>query len=203
MTRRWGWSSRQTSIAVSPGGHLWRKTVPEGRSLTSESALPTHPAALAPEVLLADCRARRTRRSGPGGQHRNKVETAVVLTHLPSGVTAEANERRSQHENHAQAVFRLRVKLALGVRLPAGSPSALWQARRRSGRIAVNSQHEDFPALLAEALDALEASSASATEAAVALGVTASQLVKLLKQEPAALAQVNATRVAKGLRVLK
>ena len=58
-----------------------------------------HPAALSPEELLHQCRARRTRRSGPGGQHRNKVETAGVLTHAPTGVQAEANERRSQAEN--------------------------------------------------------------------------------------------------------
>src|SRR5262249_27924451 len=42
-----------------------------------------HPAARAPDALLAECEVRRTRRSGPGGQNRNKVETAVVLRHLP------------------------------------------------------------------------------------------------------------------------
>ncbi|MFN5707736.1 MAG: peptide chain release factor family protein, partial [Planctomycetota bacterium] len=59
----------------------------------------SHPASLPEEKLLADCDVVRTRRGGPGGQHRNKVETAVVITHRPSGVSAEANERRSQAEN--------------------------------------------------------------------------------------------------------
>ncbi|MCY2992774.1 MAG: peptide chain release factor-like protein [Planctomycetota bacterium] len=52
-----------------------------------------HPAALAIDQLLRECQIVRTRRSGPGGQHRNKVETAVVITHLPSGVKGEASER--------------------------------------------------------------------------------------------------------------
>ena len=52
-----------------------------------------HPAALDPERLLAECDVRFTRRSGPGGQNRNKVETAVILTHRPTGITAEASDR--------------------------------------------------------------------------------------------------------------
>ena len=58
--------------------------------------------------MIAECNVRRLRRSGPGGQHRNKVETAVSLHHLPTGVSAEASERRSQAQNHAMALFRLR-----------------------------------------------------------------------------------------------
>src|SRR4051812_18501073 len=93
-----------------------------------------HPAALEPERLLADCEARRLRRSGPGGQNRNKVESAVVLTHRPTGLIAEANERRSQAENLRVALGRLRRTLAVEVRRPvdpAESPSPLWRARCR------------------------------------------------------------------------
>ena len=55
-----------------------------------------HPARLDPDALAAECDFRRTRRSGPGGRNRNKVETAVILTHRLTGVTAEASERRTQ-----------------------------------------------------------------------------------------------------------
>lgn len=159
-----------------------------------------HPASLPSDALRAECTVERTRRSGPGGQHRNKVETAVVLTHLPTGVRAEASERRSQAANLAKAIFRLRVKLALELRTPPGkAPSELWTSRVAGRRIAVNPEHEDFPALLAEALDVLAASEWSPAPAAAFLGISGSQLVKLLKLLPEALMLLNAHRQKLGL----
>src|SRR3569623_2890525 len=98
-----------------------------------------HPAQLDEATLLAQCEVQRTRRSGPGGQHRNKTESAIALTHVPTGVDAEASERRSQHENRQVALRRLRVQLAVRVRrLPSHepvAPSPLWQSRCTRGRI--------------------------------------------------------------------
>ncbi len=153
-----------------------------------------HPAALSEKHLLAQCRVRRQRRSGPGGQHRNKVETAVIVLHEPTGVKAEATERRSQEENRRAAMFRLRVHLALDVRVPAGretTPSELWQSRCRGGRIQINPKHADFPIMLAEALDVLASLDMNPKAAAAALECSFSQLVKFLKIEPRALRQVN------------
>jgi hypothetical protein len=159
--------------------------------------LAPHPASLATDQLLRDCQVVRTRRGGPGGQHRNKVSTAVVITHLPSGVQGAASERRSQSQNLAVAVFRLRVNLALTVRhappLPI-RPSPGWQARCHDQRLALRASHNDFPILLAEALDALASLEMDVKMAAQALGLSASQLVKLLQLDPRALAQVNAQR---------
>ena len=162
-----------------------------------------HPASLPVEQLLEECSTERTRRSGPGGQHRNKVETAVVITHRPSGVRAEASERRSQAENLTQAVFRLRVKLALKVRVdrPNGT-SQLWQGRTLGGRVSISPEHDDFPAILAEALDVLATFDWDLAKAAQVLGVSASQLVKLLKLEGDALALLNAERSKVGLHRL-
>jgi len=164
---------------------------------------PVHPAALDPARLLAECDVTRTRRSGPGGQNRNKVETAVVLRHRPSGLEAEASERRSQAENLRRAVFRLRIKLALAVRLPFVGPSALWQSRCRGGLVRVSREHEDFPALLAEALDALVHSGMDVKAASVVLACTASQLVKLFQAEPGALRLLNQHRDRAGLHPLR
>jgi RF-1 domain len=165
-----------------------------------------HPAALDPDVLAGECDFRATRRSGPGGQNRNKVETAVILTHRPTGIRAEASERRTQGENRRAALFRLRIELALSVRRPFGGevirPTLLWQARCRGGRIVVNPEHEDFPALLAETLDVLHAVADEPRAAAEALGCSPSQLIKLLKAEPRAWAQLNARRRLAGQHLL-
>jgi hypothetical protein len=163
-----------------------------------------HPARLSVEQLLTDCRLVRTRRSGPGGQHRNKVETAVVVEHLPTGIKGEASERRSQLQNRQTAIQRLRVQLALVVRHPpSGEPSALWLGRVEGGRLSVSTKHTDYPALLAEALDVVHALGCDAAAAAAQLHVSSSQLVKLLKTEHAALRQVNRERQSLDLPPLR
>jgi hypothetical protein len=167
---------------------------------------PVHPAALPLTDLLADCDIRRTRRGGPGGQHRNKVETAIVITHRPTGITGQASERRSQDLNRQAAIQRLRTTLALEARCSGDGkarPSNLWRSRARGRKLTVSTEHDDFPALLAEALDRLAACDWDTSAAAERLGVTTSQLVKFLKLEPAALQLLNRERQWRELAPLK
>lgn len=164
-----------------------------------------HPAAWPDELLLASCHLGKGRSSGPGGQHRNKVETLIEIRHEPTGIHAHAGERRSATENKAVALKRLRLALAVGLRIPVpigeiGSP--LWKSRLSQGRIVCNPDHRDYPALLAEALDVLWAMKLDPRKAAIRLGCTPSQLIKLVKDHPPALAHVNQERHARKLHAL-
>ncbi len=168
-----------------------------------------HPARLPIEVFLRECRATFSRASGPGGQHRNKVETAVEVTHLPTGITASATERRTQQQNRSVAVQRLRCKLAVDQRSLAASeqkdapePSEVWNCYCRRGRIGVAESNEHFPALLAEALDAIAQCHWEISPAAQGMETTTSQMLKLLKQYPPALQALNRERQSRGLRPL-
>lgn len=163
-----------------------------------------HPASLSVEQLLRDCREQHVRRSGPGGQNRNKVETGIVLTHEPTGVAAEASERRTQRENKAVAIQRLRRALAVNIRSSVEeTPSQLWQSRVRQKRIVLNESHDDFPAMLAEALDRVAACDWDLARAAAQSDVSATQLVKLFKSEPKAFQRLNSERAKRGLASLR
>lgn len=166
---------------------------------------PTHPAAQPEELLYRQCTVEPLRRSGPGGQRRNKVQTGVRLLHRPTGLRVEAFERRSREENRRAALRRLRIGLALTVRMAddlGRFPSTAWKNRCRGGRLSLAASSAEFPALLAEALDCIALHKADVKQAAEQLGCSTSQLVKLLKREPQAMELVNRWRREQNLPAL-
>lgn len=166
----------------------------------------SHPAAWPEEQLLAECELQRTRGSGPGGQHRNKVETAIVITHKSTGIKGQASERRSQHANREVAIERLRVNLAIHHRNEINSnqpASELWKSRIRGGKISVSRSHFDFATLLSEAMNFITSENFDVAGAAKRLGISTSQLIKFLKVEPMAFQFINQERENRELHRLK
>lgn len=88
--------------------------------------------------LLADCEVETYRASGPGGQHRNKTESAVRMTHVPSGIKRVATEHRSQLRNRELALERIWKALEARKRRPkprvATKPSKGVKARRLASK---------------------------------------------------------------------
>lgn len=80
-----------------------------------------------------DLRFETCRSSGPGGQHVNKTNSAVRVTHLKSGLTAFAQEERSQHRNKALAIARLAERLA--AQEAEGKASASQERRNRHDQL--------------------------------------------------------------------
>ncbi|MBD3675099.1 MAG: peptide chain release factor-like protein [Planctomycetaceae bacterium] len=178
--------------------------------MSDESPLPDsfseHPARLSAEELTKQCQLTFGRAGGPGGQHRNKVETAVTILHEPSGLTASAVEKRSQQQNRKEALFRLRIILAAELEvLPAAGevPTELWRSRCRGGKILCNEHHDDAPAMLAEAMAACRLHGYQHSEAAQQLGCSGTQLLKFLAKFPAARRKFENSREERGLPRLK
>jgi hypothetical protein len=182
--------------------------------MTEDAPWP-HPAALDINTLSKQCVFTKGRMSGPGGQHRNKVETAVFITHTPTGIEAHAGERRESTVNRSVAITRLRLALAVELRTPVPiGPigSALWRSRlvakrdaegHTTTRIACSPTHHDYPALLAEVLDVIADAGWDHSTAALRLDTTPSQVLKFVKDHPPAYARLNQEREKRKMPKLK
>jgi hypothetical protein len=169
-------------------------------------ALP-HPAILAEETLAAQCRMSQLRRSGPGGQHRNKVSTAIQWLHEPTGITAEASESRDQNRNRREALARLRIRMAIRLRSAIGAieQSPLTDPRSsqlrelgRSRRLKVSAGNDDYPAILALVMDDLHRAGGQPSLVGPLWNASTTAVVSLVSVWPAALQEVNRWREHHG-----
>ncbi|MCB9851116.1 MAG: peptide chain release factor-like protein [Phycisphaerales bacterium] len=159
-------------------------------------------------ALLAQCAIDVYRASGPGGQKRNKTESAVRLRHQPTGIIAKAEESRSQHENKARALKRLRRDIALHVRrmidIETYAPSELLAGCiSGSGKMHVGGRDHRYNAAVWEILDVLYATGVRVSTTAERIGVSTANLSGFLRDDDSVWRRVNEMRTAAGLKALK
>jgi hypothetical protein len=163
---------------------------------------------LSDEQLLAQCEVDTYRASGPGGQKRNKTSSAVRLRHPPSGLIVIAEESRSQHENRARALRRLRQALFLKLRDPLGPEGPAGRidyqgARTAEGRLDLGRKDPRYWPVVGVALDVLLACEARLSESAQALGVTTANLGDFLRSDDKVWEQANLLRLKFGHKPLR
>ena len=158
--------------------------------------------------LLAQCEVDTYRASGPGGQKRNKTESAVRLRHGPTSVSTTATESRSQHENKARALKRLRERIALDVRGPAIDvddyccPPDLSGLLSRGGERIGKKNPAYLPALRA-LFDLFVACDCSMRDTAQRIGVTTGALSRFVTGEDSVRRKANELRAERGLKPLR
>jgi hypothetical protein len=160
--------------------------------------------ALTDTQLLTQCAVDTYRASGPGGQKRNKTSSAVRIRHPPSGLIVIAEESRSQHENRARALRRLRQAFYLKVReelLPdALAPERVMarpdyhEARDVTGRLHLGLRDPRYWPAVGVVLDVLLAVEARVSDAAAALSISTGNLVDFLHSEDKVWEQANQLR---------
>lgn len=149
--------------------------------------------ALSPEDLVRQCRVDTCRGTGPGGQKRNKTESAVRVTHVPSGISATDDTSRSQHLNRAQALRKLRLQLALQLRQVPAS----WSG------VVPGLHSPAYARWVGVVFDTLAAHGFQVSPAAVFLGLSTSRLMHALGRDPVVWQALLQGRVASGLAPLR
>lgn len=157
---------------------------------------------------LAQCEVDTYRASGPGGQKRNKTSSAVRLRHLPTSLIVIAEESRSQHENKAKALQRIRQAMYLELRDPIsptlemvrGQPE--WAAAFAEGKLHLSMRNPAYWPTVGLVLDVLNAVEAQVSTAAELLGVSTANLVDFLQSDPKLWQAANRLRTAFGQKPL-
>ena len=144
--------------------------------------------------LLNQCEIHIYKASGPGGQHRNKVSSAIRLHHKATGITATANDSRSQHDNKKRAITRMRMNLAVRLRKPIDLenfelPEVMKDyifipkktASQSSHKLQIGRKDKKFWTIAAVLLDMLAGAQGKLGDVAKTLQISTGNLTKVFK----------------------
>jgi hypothetical protein len=156
-------------------------------------------------VLLAECEVDTLRASGPGGQKRNKTESAVRLRHRPTGLIVIASESRSQAENRARALRRLRQAMALRIRheVDDSTLDAVRACLDKAGRLHAGRREPRYIQAAGALLDMLAAYEGSVGDVARHLGLTTGNVSSFLTGDEDLMTEANRIRAAFALKPLR
>jgi len=164
---------------------------------------------LADPALLAQCKMDRLRGSGPGGQKRNKTESSVRLRHTATGLAALSGESRSQPENKARALRRLRERIAFDLREsvdlddyrpPAALVALIEQEPIRKSEKWLRSA--EYLRAAGYLIDLYQAVGCSLPEAARRLAVTGGRLERVARADDRLMRKLGELRTAQRGRPL-
>ena len=178
---------------------------------------PPHPSLISEEELVGQCRVTSHRRGGPGGQHRNKVSSAVMILHEPTKISAEASERRDQSQNRRVAIERLRVRFAMLLRsqqrtsqvetpipgLAICEEEDELRRRWRSRPLKIAESNFDRAGILALLLDDLHRSGGQPSLVASLWDTSTTSVVQFIRSQPAAFQLLNQWRIHHGRQPLR
>lgn len=159
-------------------------------------------------ALLAESRVDTFRASGPGGQKRNKTDSAVRIRHNRTEMVAIAVESRSQHENKRKALKRLRLSIALHIREPIDiniyEPGpVLAECLTPDGRLRIGRKDARYYHVVAEVLDLVQSFGCRISSVAQGLGISTASFVAFVRSDPKLWARVNTMRTKMGLNALR
>ena len=172
--------------------------------MTASSRIDWH--VLTDDQLLAQCEWDRYRASGPGGQKRNKTDSAVRLRHQPTGLIVLSADSRSQHENRAKALRRLRAALAFELRQPLAETDPLPDylvSSLSAGKLKLSARNPSFLPIAAWTLDLLDLSIGQVSSVAERLGISTGNLVRFLQTDPDCWQAANRLRAKHSLPALR
>jgi hypothetical protein len=160
------------------------------------------------KTFLGQCQIDTYAASGPGGQKRNRTYSAIRITHRTTGLSTIAEESRSQNENKARALRRLKKVIALHVRqetpdFPFTVHEAVVQFFQSNVPLRINKKNPSYPLFCAVVLDALYISKGRISVAAKKMNTSTGKLNKVLSSDKDLMVAANRLRQHFSLKPLK